>query len=62
VAILPEMGAGAKISSKIRGIPIRRPELSRDIDIIQKSQGTLSNAATKMVQIVRDLVSVTATQ
>jgi hypothetical protein len=60
VAILPELGAGAKISPKIRRIPIRNPELSRHIDIIQKAQTTLSPAATKMVEIIRDLAKTSA--
>jgi DNA-binding transcriptional LysR family regulator len=56
VAILPETGAGANISAKIKRVPIYSPQLSRNIDIIQKRDKALSPAALRMVSIVRDLV------
>lgn len=53
VAILPECAAPDN-SSDLRSIPITRPSLSRRIEIIQRSDRSLSPAATKLAALIRN--------
>ena len=55
VTILPDTATGANDSAAVRRVPIRGPELSRQIDVIQKTDRALSPAAVKMVDILKEL-------
>jgi DNA-binding transcriptional LysR family regulator len=57
VAILPEAAAGVDSFPKTKRLPIQKPELSRKIDIIQKKDRSLSPAALKMVEIIKDVAA-----
>jgi LysR family carnitine catabolism transcriptional activator len=57
VAILPETAIDDESSSNIKKLLIQKPDLSRKIDLIQKRDRTLSPAASKMVQILKQLTA-----
>lgn len=54
VAILPESSATPDNSSDVRSVPILRPSLSRKIEIIQRSDRSLSPAAAKLASLIRE--------
>jgi len=55
-AVLPEMISGAGCPSKIKCLPIRKPELGRKVEVLQRRDRTLSPAAQKMLEIIREIV------
>jgi DNA-binding transcriptional LysR family regulator len=55
VAVLPEIATGSECSSKIKCLPIRQPELSRKVEVLQRRDRTLSPAALKMLEIIREI-------
>jgi LysR family transcriptional regulator, carnitine catabolism transcriptional activator len=57
VAILPEAATGVDSFPKTKRLPIQKPELSRKIDLIQKKDRSLSPAALKMVEIIKELAA-----
>jgi len=55
IAILPEMPTNSDDLQGITFVPIRRPELRRKIEVLRRSDRTLSPAALKMLEIIQDV-------
>lgn len=53
IAVLPEAAVGAERAREIRRLLISRPSLSRRIEIIRRKDRSLSSAAGKMIEILR---------
>lgn len=57
IAVLPEFAAGGENSEEIRSVAIVKPLLSRRIEIIQRKDRSLSPAALKMANIIKQFVA-----
>ena len=57
IAVLPEFAANGESREVIRSVAITRPLLSRKIEIIQRKDRTLSPAAVKMVEIIKQVAA-----
>lgn len=54
IAVLPEASAHAEDAREIRCLSITRPALARKIDIIQRRDRSLSPAAERMIEVLRE--------
>lgn len=57
IAILPEDAVAGIGSDKVRCVPVSRPVLNRKIEIIERIDRSLSPAAAKMVETLKEIVS-----
>lgn len=57
IAVLPEFAASAEDSGGIRCLAIHKPVLSRKIEILQRMDRSLSPAALRMVEILRQFAA-----
>jgi DNA-binding transcriptional LysR family regulator len=55
IAILPEMALAMDGSPRMRCVPIRKPDLSRNIELLQRRDRSLSPAAVKMLEVFRSV-------
>jgi len=53
IAVLPEFAGSSEEAGAMRCLPISRPQLSRKIEVIQRKDRSLSPAALKMVETLR---------
>ena len=53
IAVLPEVTGIADDTTGLRRLPVSRPPLSRRIEVIERRDRTLSPAALKMVEVLR---------
>jgi LysR family transcriptional regulator, carnitine catabolism transcriptional activator len=56
IAVLPEAAVGAEKVREVRRLLISRPSLSRRIEIIRRKDRSLSSAAGKMIEILRQRI------
>jgi len=54
IAVLPEFATHDEGGSELRCLTINRPVLSRKIEIIQRKDRSLSPAAQRMAEILRE--------
>jgi hypothetical protein len=57
VAVLPEREFNSTLEGTVRMVPIRSPQLIRNIGIIGKSAKSLSPAAERFVEVLRQTIS-----
>jgi LysR family transcriptional regulator, carnitine catabolism transcriptional activator len=57
VAVLPEREFNSTLEGVVRMVPIRSPQLIRNIGIIGKSAKSLSPAAERFVEVLRQTIS-----
>ena len=56
IAVLPEAAVGAEKIHEVRRLLISRPSLSRRIEIIRRKDRSLSSAAGKMIEILKQRI------
>lgn len=56
IAVLPEAAAQAEHTGDLRRLSISRPSLSRRVEIIRRKDRSLSSAAGKMIEILKQSV------
>jgi DNA-binding transcriptional LysR family regulator len=56
IAILPESAVTPGTAAHVRMLPIRDPDMTREIGLLRRRERSLSPAAERLIDVMRDLI------